>query len=332
LYLTNGSGSPDETQDENAMQGGGIYCHGSGINVINCRIMHNDNAVWAAGMYLDESNAYLAGTVIAYNHGTIGAALSIIWSTAIFDPINRCSIYMNMSAMANDINLTGANNPNIILDKFTVANPDAQYGEYIMPYLEEPYTFACNSGVIDPQFADFYVSPQGNDQNSGLTPNAPLRSIALALVKIQADSLHPHSIHLADGVYSNIQNGQAFPLNLKSYVSIVGDSEANTIYDGEHRYSAMHGWNSEQGMVVRNLTIQNASMTSSFEPYMMSIISRRHDSNGRLIYFSLEVENVTVRNCVPLIVDDHYYILRFTSPKKLILKHITIENCQGHKP
>ena len=72
--------------------------------------------------------------------------------------------------------------------------------------------------------SDLYVSPNGDNSNGGLSWSEPLSTISFALLKILADSLHPHSIHLSDGIYSNSMTGEFFPLLLSSYISLSGES------------------------------------------------------------------------------------------------------------
>ena len=80
---------------------------------------------------------------------------------------------------------------------------------------------------------DIYVSPLGNDNNSGLTPEDPVRTITSALLRTSLDTVPPHTIRLAEGVYSLSTTGEAFPVELIGGVEIIGQGAGITILDGE---------------------------------------------------------------------------------------------------
>jgi hypothetical protein len=80
---------------------------------------------------------------------------------------------------------------------------------------------------------DLYVSLSGNDGNSGSNIEFPLKTISHALSMITADSNHPQTIHLTNGVYSPSATGEQFPLDIPSHVSLIGASREGTILDAE---------------------------------------------------------------------------------------------------
>ncbi|MCD4829182.1 MAG: T9SS type A sorting domain-containing protein [Candidatus Cloacimonetes bacterium] len=67
-----------------------------------------------------------------------------------------------------------------------------------------------------------YVSPDGNDANSGLSPTEPLRTIWQANYIISSNPDQPRTIYLAPGEYSKLLNRQRFGVGIKPYVSIIG--------------------------------------------------------------------------------------------------------------
>ncbi len=70
-----------------------------------------------------------------------------------------------------------------------------------------------------------------------------------------ADSLHPHTIYLADGMYSPSTNGEFFPVEVISYVSLVGESEDGVILDADSTAGVMKCRN------VTSSTISNMTLT-----------------------------------------------------------------------
>ncbi len=81
--------------------------------------------------------------------------------------------------------------------------------------------------------ANLYVSPQGDNQNSGLDADHPLQTISYACAIILADNLNPRTIYLSEGLYSPTANSEAFPIHLPDYVSLQGNDELDTILDAE---------------------------------------------------------------------------------------------------
>ena len=80
---------------------------------------------------------------------------------------------------------------NIILDTFTVTPPSEYYANSV--YLSNNnagyFTFDIMNSYRSEVNHDLYVSPNGNDNNDGLTPTNPLKTIAIALHTIASDSL-----------------------------------------------------------------------------------------------------------------------------------------------
>ena len=195
LYMTNGIGTPDNSY--NAPIGGAVYAENSDLSLINSMLIGN-KAMSGAGIQLSWSTCYLAGTTIAHNYAlssgggvNFGGYSTSSVPTLTFDPINRCSIYSNYAMHASDIFF------------------GSQYFDNLDIYLDESYretnymtyNLVINEAVIEQQFSDFYVSPHGSDANSGLSPDEPMKTIALAILKIGADNLNHHTIHLANGTY-----------------------------------------------------------------------------------------------------------------------------------
>ncbi|GAB1468713.1 hypothetical protein MASR2M64_14590 [Candidatus Cloacimonadota bacterium] len=329
LYLTNGSGTITPSWQSN--DGGAIYANNSYVSVVNCRIIGN-KARAGSGLCLVYSSGCLAGTTIAHNWGKNAGAVTVTGedATLAFDPVNRCSVYLNYGSIGNDFMFTIADNanPQIYLDKFTVPYSPDYIAEFIFAQQYNygviiPYSLYYNTPVVIPQYADFYVSPYGNDNNSGLTPDAPLKTIALALIKIKADSLHQHTIHLANGEYGEEQN---FPLNLRSYVSIEGESEAGTIFSGPDVFFV--GWDSEKEVAIRNINFQAITNNATYQYELIQCISR-NKYNGVLDKLSLTLENLTFRNCRPTAYTKKYKLISITHPEKLVMNNITIADCMG---
>lgn len=77
---------------------------------------------------------------------------------------------------------------------------------------------------------DYYVDAEsGSNENSGLAPSRAFRTITYALEAIRLHNATPATINLAAGVYSPDTNGEAFPLNMTSSTSLLGEGRSSTI-------------------------------------------------------------------------------------------------------
>ncbi|MBC8375108.1 MAG: T9SS type A sorting domain-containing protein [FCB group bacterium] len=115
-------------------------------------------------------------------------------------------------------------------------------GAYIIDYrLGDNNMYQVGSGFLSlyssndifamPQadlYGEVFVSPEGSWGGDG-TSDDPLRTVSEALFRLVVDSLTPGTIYLADGYYSHESGGELFPMELLSYTSIIGESEAGVI-------------------------------------------------------------------------------------------------------
>ena len=333
LYMTNGAGTV--TEPYNLRQGGAIYTSYSKLDIINCHVIDN-RAYYCGGIYVNYGSIFLAGTIVANNRAKAGAALHYVGytpgeDTLTFDPDNRCSIYNNQSSCFNDIAISTSafESINVYLDKFTV-DIDSEYFKecvYANHRLKGPLelNFYYNEAVLVQQAADLYVSPDGDDENSGLSPASPLKSIDQAIHRIEADADNPRIIHIANGHYGDEQH---FPLNLRSYVSLIGESEDGVIFESSDFF--LRGWDTEKEVMIKNITFTGAIRNEfNFD----SLIDLNYNSkiiDGVLDKPSFHLENLSFREVRPLYCERSLVLIRMQYPEKLILRNITIEDCEYH--
>jgi hypothetical protein len=113
----------------------------------------------------------------------------------------------------------------INLDMFTVSTP----GQFYVARCNNVPQFNQYSDTVNIQRAyrtevnyDLYVSPSGNDINTGLSPAQAMKSITKAVHRIAADSLNVKTVHVLPGTYSEGSDDQILPIPLKSNVNIIG--------------------------------------------------------------------------------------------------------------
>lgn len=119
------------------------------------------------------------------------------------------------------------------------------------------YSFACVLArvgefdwVCDVAFAPFNVTgppwqtdvyidaAAGSDDNDGASWGSAWRTIGHGLEHVEGTEERPVVIHVASGTYSPSSNGESFPLVMKSFVSLLGESPETTILDAE--WTAYH--------------------------------------------------------------------------------------------
>ena len=242
--------------------GGGIYVRNGNIKLNNVIIKYNEVSTTGGGggIYCKNADLSLQSTDIYYNHSGFGGGGITFTSnsTVHFAPNDRCNIYLNYSGMGSDIYVNECNAiTEIIVDTFTVMQPNQDFVNTY--YNSNDVDFDILSAKIEPINQDLYVSPDGNDINSGLNIDEPLKTISYALLKIASDSTNPNNIHLAEGIYSSSLTGERFPLNARSYVGIIGESEESSILDGDNLYCLIMCISVDREIKLEKLTIQNGN-------------------------------------------------------------------------
>ncbi len=146
--------------------------------------------------------------------------------------------------------------------------PIGEQGEYSFAAgLTRPATFDF---VSDISFAPFsiehpdvhiYVSAQtGDDANDG-SEDSPFKTITRALASVSGSEAHPVTIHVAAGTYAKSTNGETFPLNMKSWVSLIGEDRKTAILDAEYYYStSVVSCDNVDNVTIEGLTITRGSL------------------------------------------------------------------------
>jgi hypothetical protein len=256
----------DDVSGVDETYGGGILAfHADSIRVINSVIKDNEVNGGGGGICILYSGCFLSNLTIKRNHAIGGGGGIMMGSGALvnFDTINRSNIYLNYSARGCDIHAPNADELaiKVILDTFTVLNPDTYYLSSIDMYgfQDGLITYNILHEKITPINGDLYVSPSGSDSNNGFSSDYALRSVSFALTKIVSDSTHPNTIHLANGIYSPSQTEEKYPLNIRNYITISGENQDSTFLDGDSVIYILKGNNEISHFTFRNLTISNGN-------------------------------------------------------------------------
>jgi len=230
-------------------RGGGVYCIDSepsfsnvilSYNIANCYGGHGYPIPGGTGggMFFENSSPDLQNITVSYNSSNYyGGGIAFSGeSEPDFDPEERCNIYMNNSTpqIGNDLYSAQDLVVDIIVDTFTISPPTEVFASPL-----ENFTFDITNGLLQWSDSDLYVSASGDNGNSGLSWEEPLRNIYTALLIIQADSLNHRTIFLEDGLYSPSSNGELFPIRLDDYIGLCGRSEEGVQLNSEDSETAI---------------------------------------------------------------------------------------------
>ncbi len=114
----------------------------------------------------------------------------------------------------------------------------------------------CVSETV-PLTQDLYVSPQGDDLNTGTSLSAPLKTVNEAYRKILGTSAAPRTVHLDAGVFSPTLTGEQFPLAMVRFVSLSGSGFLDSILDAEGSGPVVSGYY-DTDVLINHLQIRGA--------------------------------------------------------------------------
>lgn len=266
--------------------GGGIGIGLSVAQVTNCQI-YNNRANFGGGIGVLSSYVYLYGNEIHSNNaissggGLCGLGYSNMY--IYFDSINRNSIYLNNSSRGSDITYASHNFPTTVyLDKGSV-----DYFNSYFYFFPDPMPININQSMIEQVNQDLWVSPWGSNANSGLSSESPLKNISYAMAKIQPIGNIPRTVHLLPGTYSWNQTGEALPLQLKSYVNLIGSEMESVILDAEQYGTFICGKDAQDYFTVKNLSLINGRSTYDYLFWLDDVASGYTNC--------ISVENIHIR-------------------------------------
>jgi len=259
--------------------GGGLFINMSNsLNLINLKI-HDNFASGGGGIAVYAPNTiqmtnvqifnnvarYIGGGLLIGSDPTLGAP------NIVFDQINRCSIYNNFAQWGMDVHWRFINGGSVAvyLKKFTVPQWEMYYADYYdSDYPPSPYiVFDIQESYLQPVDADLYVSPTGNDSNSGLSPVSALKTPSRAMQRIASNPDNPKTVHLMAGEHHNIFADEYLPIAIKDYTILQGVSQNQTRLYAENLIQgtgAVTMGIERHCMKLRNLSITTSNGSAMF--------------------------------------------------------------------
>jgi hypothetical protein len=229
----------------------------------------------------------------------------------------------------------------VVVDTFTVANPWNFYATAVTASssITNPYTFDILHTVHEEVNHNLYVAPWGDNANSGLSPAEPMQSIFMAMYRIASDPEDPKTVYVADGHYSTSLNNQLFPIPIKSYTSLVGESREGTILDAEGDYNNISLSAHSQVWRAQNLSLINAKKgvfvrrSSNFQISEVSISNIYDIGNsssgirGSYAMGIVEITNVDITNVSSSDSAAGFMVLQ--ASESLKLHNVEISDCEA---
>ncbi|HUT03910.1 MAG TPA: right-handed parallel beta-helix repeat-containing protein [bacterium] len=121
-----------------------------------------------------------------------------------------------------------------------------------------PFTVGASAG------SHCYVDCEiGDDSNDG-SEGSPWKTITHALASVEGSEAAPVTIHVAAGTYAASTSGETFPLNMKSWVSLIGEDPDTTVLDAEGAFHVIC-CDGVDNLAIWGLTLTGAHCVGGYE-------------------------------------------------------------------
>ncbi len=352
LSITGGSG-----HDMNGIPlnvgGGGIFIYSNNsLDLVNLKV-HNNSAGHGGGISIFYSSSVCLENVEIYNNiarfsggGLMIAGKSNQEYQIIFSQTNRCSIYNNFANWGMDMHWyrTLGYTGEIYLKKFTKSSYDKYFADWFEIDVDDnpeanPYAvFDVEEAYLEEIDTDLYVSPEGDDSNSGLSPATALKTPSVAMQRILSNPNNRNTVHLLAGTHHNIINDEYMSICVKDYTTLKGISPAETKIYGENMIGGsgiVTFVNTSQSSVVEDFSITINIGWSVYAWRVYDCLIKNiviENSVVEMINFlaggpdsSMDIINVTVKNVHALYAD---FGLRLWG-NDILIDNLTVENCSN---
>jgi predicted outer membrane repeat protein len=246
---------------DTAFQGGAVFLEMCQDVLFNENEFIDNRAYFCGGgIFLLESDPTFQDCNISGNSAQFqGGGLYFADANPLFSASALNDVYLNHAgAEGNDFYSDNENLISVVLDTFTVAVPES--------YQVTPlalFDLTASYSKLTKVYADIHVNgATGDNSNDGLTEQTAVKTIFAALNKISLDTLTIRNIMLGDGIYSAATNKEFFPINMRGYTSISGNTEIGATLDAGRWAPVLHLHNDPHaGLKQLNITGGESDIT-----------------------------------------------------------------------
>ncbi|NQU35694.1 MAG: T9SS type A sorting domain-containing protein [Bacteroidetes bacterium] len=235
--------------------GGGMW-----INVYECQVslnkvtISNNTAKKGGGISINGYPYFINVSIHENSAEEKGGGIYNFDGGVIFDTTYLSNIYLNTAPVGNDLYNDRDSIIHIVVDTFTVINPTSYYANPL-----NLYTFDIKNGLVYQISDDIYVSPDGDDNNSGISLSEPIKTIKHGFSIASSNESNPINMHLASGVYSEATNLESFPIRPIDYLNIIGHDLV--IIDADSIASTF------EIIDLRNVKLENLQLQKGYAKY-----------------------------------------------------------------
>jgi len=278
-------------------KGGGLLFDHANMNVEGCLIQRNLAFRFGGGIYTRYSALFLSNTTIRNNTANLrGGGLCCIGENGLtFDTTYLNSVYLNHSTLGNDFfKHISLDFTSYIVDTATTIS---DYGYCILnvdDFGSPVYDIEliANQAMIQQVEKDLYVSPDGDNANSGLSPDEPLKNIWYAMTKISPDTNNKRTVHILPGTYSPSINVEIFPINARSNSTIEGADMNTCILDAEQSWFHYSAHSASYSLTLKKLKLINGnSFIDDYYTYSGAI-------HLDMTFFNIVLRDIIIENCI----------------------------------
>jgi hypothetical protein len=178
----------------------------------------------------------------------------------------------------------------------------------------------------------YYVSTTGSDKLGDGTINNPWKTITFALCNLDTLTNEIKTINISGGIYSDITNGEVYPLNLVSNIILSGEDASSTILDAtsdslEGLPRRVVNCMNIDNVRIEKLTITNGlALMDSIGNYAIGGGIYLKNSNKMIIWKNIIKENesiditgygangggIAVEECSNVIIDENEILNNYT--------------------
>ncbi|MBS4056413.1 MAG: T9SS type A sorting domain-containing protein, partial [Bacteroidales bacterium] len=306
-------------QHGNGFTGGCIRIKSSHGSIVNCIVQNNYTFDSGGGLAVSDTELFLSNCIFRYNFAyDMGGGIASGLSNIVFDSINRCISYDNYASQGTEICKGNSIHPlHVYMDTFMVARPD-RYHIFAEPDSSgNTFSFDGWHHKVEQTAETLYVSPQGDNAHSGLSPEEPLKNTWLALVKARPLPGQPQTIRLLEGTFSPSTTGERLPLGLKDSVSIIGSNLTESIIDAELTYKIISGIEIYGPVTLMNLSFINGSAYKA--------VGGDGRININYNYGSIVLDSLRIANCYDFNIGG----IQADLNENLLISNCEFENIHG---